>query len=147
VFECVLQDGRVLYPIGYGADPTGEKDSSDAILQALGDAFQLRTGLELLSGIRDFGGVEIDLQGGSYKISRPLRFPSSGGGNILVTLFLFLFLIINTNTLFFCYVQENSFRTYFYFCYVYFCYLVKLFFFFFFCSCTIFFKKINIKIS
>ncbi|XP_059438795.1 polygalacturonase QRT3-like [Corylus avellana] len=78
------KDGRVLYPIGYGADPTGEKDSSDAILQALGDAFQLRTGLELLSGIRDFGGVEIDLQGGSYKISRPIRFPSSGGGNILV---------------------------------------------------------------
>jgi hypothetical protein len=75
-----------LYPIGYGADPTGGKDSSDAILQALGDAFRLRTERELLSGISDFGGEVIDLQGGSYKISKPIRFPSSGGGNILVSL-------------------------------------------------------------
>ena len=82
----VLQNGRVFNPIAYGADPTGTKDSSDAILQALGDAFQLRSGLELLPGISDFGGVVIDLQGGNYKISKPIRFPSSGGGNIVVSL-------------------------------------------------------------
>lgn len=77
------RDGRVFYPIGYGADPAGAQDSSDAILQALSDAFQLRTGLELLSGISDFGGLTIDLQGGNYKISKPIRFPP-GGGNIVV---------------------------------------------------------------
>jgi hypothetical protein len=93
-----------LYPIGYGADPTGEKDSSDAILQALGDAFRLRTERELLPGISDFGGEVIDLQGGSYKISKPIRFPSSGGGNILVSLSLslslspFLFFYLNIHT-------------------------------------------------
>ncbi|KAL4600697.1 hypothetical protein ACB092_11G216800 [Castanea dentata] len=78
------RNARVFNPIAYGADPTGTKDSSDAILQALGDAFQLRSGLELLPGISDFGGVVIDLQGGNYKISKPIRFPSSGGGNIVV---------------------------------------------------------------
>lgn len=80
----------MFYPIGYGADPAGAQDSSDAILQALSDAFQLRTGLELLSGISDFGGLTIDLQGGNYKISKPIRFPPSGGGNIVVSLSLSL---------------------------------------------------------
>nr|POE55102.1 polygalacturonase qrt3 [Quercus suber] len=85
---AIIQKGeehneRVFNPIEYGADPTGTKDSSDAILKALGYAFQLRSGLELLPGISDFGGVVIDLQGGNYKISKPIRFPSSGGGNIV----------------------------------------------------------------
>ncbi|KAA8544732.1 hypothetical protein F0562_019564 [Nyssa sinensis] len=75
--------GRVFYPIGYGADPTGAQDCSDAILSALDDAFQVQHGLELLPGINDLGGVTIDLQGGNYKLSKPIRFPS-GAGNILV---------------------------------------------------------------
>ncbi|KAG7962584.1 hypothetical protein I3843_09G073100 [Carya illinoinensis] len=78
------RDGRIFYPIGYGADPSGGRDSSDAILQALGDAVQMQSGLELLPGISDFGGVTIHLQGGDYKISKPIRFPSSGVGNIVV---------------------------------------------------------------
>ncbi|OMO80018.1 hypothetical protein CCACVL1_13203 [Corchorus capsularis] len=77
-------NGRVLYPIGYGADPTGVQDSADAILQAMNDAFQLQSGLEMLPGVVDLGGVEIDLLGGSYKISKPLRFPASGGANVVV---------------------------------------------------------------
>ncbi|WZY85223.1 hypothetical protein YC2023_031607 [Brassica napus] len=76
--------GRVIYPISYGADPTGGQDSSDAILEALTDAFQLQTELNMLPRVADLGGVVIDLQGGSYKIGKPLRFPSSGGGNLLV---------------------------------------------------------------
>ncbi|CAA7020933.1 unnamed protein product [Microthlaspi erraticum] len=76
--------GKVIYPIGYGADPTGVQDSSDAILEALTDAFQLQTGLEMLPRVPDLGGLVIDLQGGSYKIGKPLRFPSSGGGNLVV---------------------------------------------------------------
>ncbi|CAN1828548.1 Polygalacturonase QRT3 [Linum perenne] len=78
--------GGVYYPIGYGADPTGHNDSTDAIQQVLNDAFlhlndQNRT---LLPGIKDLGGPVIDLQGGSYRISKPIVFPPSGGGNILI---------------------------------------------------------------
>ncbi|KAL0762853.1 hypothetical protein Bca101_079004 [Brassica carinata] len=76
--------GRVIYPISYGADPSGGQDSSDAILEALTDAFRLQTELNMLPRVADLGGVVIDLQGGSYKIGKPLRFPSSGGGNLLV---------------------------------------------------------------
>ncbi|KAF3450045.1 hypothetical protein FNV43_RR06124 [Rhamnella rubrinervis] len=79
----ITRVGRVFYPIGYGADPSGVKDSSDAFLKALGDAFQLQNGAELVEGVNDLGGLVIDLQGGNYKISQPLRFPS-GGGNVLV---------------------------------------------------------------
>ncbi|KAF8365206.1 hypothetical protein HHK36_032782 [Tetracentron sinense] len=70
------KNGRVFYPIGYGADPTGAQDSSDAILMALGDAFQLQNELVLLPGVNDLGGVVIDMQGGNYKISKPIRFPA-----------------------------------------------------------------------
>lgn len=80
----MLQNGRVFYPIGYGADPTGAKESSDAILQALNDAFKVQSGLELLAGVKDLGGVIIDLQGGNYKISKPIRFPP-GVGNLVVS--------------------------------------------------------------
>ncbi|GAV75552.1 Beta_helix domain-containing protein [Cephalotus follicularis] len=76
--------GRVYYPIGYGADPTGAQESSDAILNALNDAFQVQSGLELVAGVNDLGGVIIDLQGGNYKISKPITFPASGGGNVVV---------------------------------------------------------------
>ncbi|KAL0398097.1 UNVERIFIED_CONTAM: Polygalacturonase QRT3 [Sesamum radiatum] len=69
--------GRVFYPIGYGADPTGDHDSTSAILDALNDAVKLQNGLELLPGISDLGGVVIDLQGGNFKISSPIRFPAA----------------------------------------------------------------------
>ncbi|GFS29799.1 hypothetical protein Acr_00g0008550 [Actinidia rufa] len=77
--------GRVFYPIGYGADPTGAQDSSDAIMSAVSDAFQVQNELELLGEIKDLGGVVINLEGGNYKITKPIRFPP-GVGNVLVTL-------------------------------------------------------------
>ncbi|MBA0688200.1 hypothetical protein Goari_006003 [Gossypium aridum] len=77
-------NGRVFYPIAYGADHTGVQESSDAISQALNDAFQVQTTLQMLPGLKDLGGVVIDLLGGSYKISNPIRFPASGGANIVV---------------------------------------------------------------
>lgn len=77
----------MFYPIAYGADPTGVQDSSDAILQALNDAFQVQTTLQMLPGLKDLGGVVIDLLGGSYKISNPIRFPASGGANVVVSLY------------------------------------------------------------
>ncbi|KAK7329358.1 hypothetical protein VNO77_23519 [Canavalia gladiata] len=75
--------GRVVYPSEYGADPTGAQDSTDAILKALENAFGIESGLELLPGIKDLGGVVIDLQGGNYTISKPITFPSSAG-NVVV---------------------------------------------------------------
>ena len=72
-------------PIEYGADPSGVNESSDAILSALGDAFSIKNGDQMLPGISDLGGAVIDLQGGSYKIGKPIRFPATGGGNVLVS--------------------------------------------------------------
>ncbi|XP_058731247.1 polygalacturonase QRT3 [Vicia villosa] len=74
---------RVLYLSEYGADPTGSEESSDAILKAVEDAFKLQKGLELVAGVKDLGGVVIDLQGGDYKISKPITF-APGGGNVVV---------------------------------------------------------------
>lgn len=82
---CMLQSGRVFYPIGYGADPSGVEESCEAFLQALEEAFQVQKGLEMLPGVNDLGGLIVDLQGGNYKISKPIRFPPSGGGNIVVS--------------------------------------------------------------
>ncbi|CAL1352641.1 unnamed protein product [Linum trigynum] len=78
--------GGVFYPIGYGADPTGHNDSADAILSALNDAFEQLSdpSQELMPGIKDLGGAVIDLQGGKYKIGKPISFPPVGGGDILI---------------------------------------------------------------
>ncbi|CAL1352640.1 unnamed protein product [Linum trigynum] len=83
------QVGGVFYPVGYGADPTGHNDSTEAIQKALNDAFQQRSSdpnlkEELIPGIKDLGGAVIDLQGGKYKISKPISFPPSDGGGLLV---------------------------------------------------------------
>ncbi|XP_057429568.1 polygalacturonase QRT3-like [Lotus japonicus] len=78
--------GRVVNPIGYGADPTGADDSSDAILKAIAEGFAIGRSdefHELVAGVRDLGGVVIDLQGGNYKISKPITFPSYVG-NVVV---------------------------------------------------------------
>ncbi|MQM10520.1 hypothetical protein Taro_043413 [Colocasia esculenta] len=73
---------RVYHVVDYGADPTGRNDSSDAISRAISDAFQPpKTGRTLLSGIPDLGGAEVHLDGGTYLVGRPIRLPSSGGGN------------------------------------------------------------------
>ncbi|KAL9661804.1 hypothetical protein QQ045_026632 [Rhodiola kirilowii] len=68
----------------YGADPTGKNDSTDAILNALSDAFNISTTSTLISGISDLGGAHINLVGGTYTVSRPIRFPYSGVGNFQI---------------------------------------------------------------
>lgn len=80
----------MVYPSEYGADPTGAQESSDAILKAVEDAFGLESGLELVGGVKDLGGVVIDLQGGNYTINKPITFPSFGGGNVVVRISLSL---------------------------------------------------------
>lgn len=74
-----------LYPVtSYGADPTGVADSTEAILGALSDAFKGPSDGVLMEGIANLGGARIDLEGGSYLISRPLKFPATGAGNIMI---------------------------------------------------------------
>ncbi|KAJ8758641.1 hypothetical protein K2173_000362 [Erythroxylum novogranatense] len=81
---AVKQSGKVFYPIGYGADPTGVKDSGEALTNLLNDAFQAQQGHELMAGVKDLGGVIVDLQGGNYRTCKPLRLPASGGGNLVI---------------------------------------------------------------
>ncbi|CAN8325358.1 unnamed protein product [Cochlearia groenlandica] len=76
---------RVYRVISYGADPTGKLDSTNAILKAMEDACEGPENGVLMEGINDLGGSRIDLEGGSYLISRPLRFPSAGVGNLLIS--------------------------------------------------------------
>ncbi|KAJ0457156.1 putative endo-polygalacturonase [Helianthus annuus] len=70
--------------IEYGADPTGKTDSTDAILAAISDAVSVVGDGFLMEGITNLGGVRISLEGGIYKISRPIKLPVAGRGNILI---------------------------------------------------------------
>lgn len=76
--------GRIFHVTDYGADPTGASDSTQALMMAIIDAFSLNTVNQLMPGVSDFGGAEIHLQGGNYKLSAPLRLPGGGGGNLLI---------------------------------------------------------------
>ena len=70
----------------YGADPTGNSDSTEALLAAIADAAKDPSEWSLMKGISDLGGAQIDLQGGNYIISRPLQLPVAGVGNLMVML-------------------------------------------------------------
>ncbi|KAM1792337.1 hypothetical protein ACFX12_036201 [Malus domestica] len=75
---------RVYHVTSYGADPTGSRDSTDALAQAMSDAFRGPTEGFLIEGIANLGGAQIDLEGGLYLISRPLRLPGAGVGNLMI---------------------------------------------------------------
>ncbi|KAL8233905.1 hypothetical protein R6Q59_020005 [Mikania micrantha] len=70
--------------IGYGADPTGKTDSTDAILAAITAAISVAGDGFLMEGITNLGGVHISLEGGIYNISRPIKLPVAGRGNIII---------------------------------------------------------------
>lgn len=75
---------RVFRVTSYGADPTGEADSTDAILRAFSDVFNETSDEVLMGKMKNLGGSRIDLEGGTYLISQPLRFPGGGAGNVVV---------------------------------------------------------------
>ncbi|KAJ4975183.1 hypothetical protein NE237_000289 [Protea cynaroides] len=75
---------RVYRATAYGADPTGKTDSTDALLNAISDAFKTSNNGDLMQGIINLGGAQIDLEGGYYMISRPLQLPATGGGNLVI---------------------------------------------------------------
>lgn len=86
-----MKRSRTYLVTSYGADPTGNSDSTEAILEAIGDAIANASSINnnnkeksLMQGITDLGGVHIDLQGGSYLVSRPVRLPAARFGNLVV---------------------------------------------------------------
>ncbi|GAB4840931.1 hypothetical protein Ancab_021691 [Ancistrocladus abbreviatus] len=79
-----IERPRVYHVTSYGADPTGKTDSTEALLKAFSDACNGPPDGFLMSGINNLGGAQINLEGGSYLVSRPLRFPTTGVGNIMI---------------------------------------------------------------
>lgn len=80
------EPSRVYRVTSYGADPTGNSDSTEALLAAIEDAAKGPSEGYLMEGIRDLGGAQINLEGGNYLISRSLKLPVAGVGNLMVCL-------------------------------------------------------------
>lgn len=87
---------RVHHVTEYGADPTGRLDSTGALQEAISVAFASPLDGHLITGVADLGGTEVHLDGGTYKISRPLRLPDAGGGNFMVQFFFLVETLWNT---------------------------------------------------
>ncbi|KAI3794684.1 hypothetical protein L1987_37317 [Smallanthus sonchifolius] len=83
ISDLVKSSGRVFYPIGYGADPSDAQDSTAAIMGAVIDASLVENGQKLLPGVNDLGGAIVDLQGGSFRISRPVVIPPNSGNLVI----------------------------------------------------------------
>ena len=76
----------------FGADPSGHADASDAFDAALAELWAHPSEAQndwmmpdgaIIAG-PDLGGAVLDLEGGTYGVSRPVRFPSAGGGNMFL---------------------------------------------------------------
>ncbi|KAL2604042.1 hypothetical protein AAZX31_09G049900 [Glycine max] len=79
-----VNNPRVYRVTSYGADPTGNSDSTEALLAAIEDAAKGPSEGYLMEGIRDLGGAQINLEGGNYLISRSLKLPVAGVGNLMI---------------------------------------------------------------
>mmetsp|Transcript_72844 Transcript_72844/g.193236 ORF Transcript_72844/g.193236 Transcript_72844/m.193236 type:complete len:559 (-) Transcript_72844:88-1764(-) len=74
------QQARTVSALSFGADPTGERDSTDALQSALAELVDRgRAGSKAANGIADLGGAALDLAGGAYLISAPLVVPGHVG--------------------------------------------------------------------
>ncbi|XP_065856522.1 polygalacturonase QRT3-like [Euphorbia lathyris] len=83
----VPSSSRVYHVTEYGADPTGKEDSTGAVEKAMREAVYghgSESGQQLFSGIHDLGGSQLHLDGGTYRISRPLRLPRLRVGNFMI---------------------------------------------------------------
>ncbi|CAI8590021.1 unnamed protein product [Vicia faba] len=79
-----MNNPRVFYVTSYGADPTGNSDSTEAILAAIADAANVLSEGHLMEGINNLGGAQVNLEGGNYLIRRSLMLPVSGVGNLMI---------------------------------------------------------------
>ena len=83
-----VKNARVYFVTAYGADPTGKSDSTEALLTAIADAVKAPHEGFLMEGIIDVGGAQINLEGGNYLITQPLRLPAAALGNLMVSSFI-----------------------------------------------------------
>jgi hypothetical protein len=74
----VAPDPAVVLPTAFGADPTGKADASAAMDRAVAAMLSHKVGIDDM-GIYDLGGATLDLDGGSYSLSRPLLIPQHYG--------------------------------------------------------------------
>jgi hypothetical protein len=65
--------------LAFGADPTGQSDSTAAIQAAVAQFLLMGSKHSLSNGIVDLGGAVLDLAGGDYLISSPLAIPQYYG--------------------------------------------------------------------
>ncbi|KAL2951130.1 hypothetical protein AAZX31_19G029700 [Glycine max] len=79
-----LKKSHVYLVTSYGADPTGNSDSTEALLAAIADAAKGPSVGFLMKDIKDLGGAQINLEGGKYVISKPLQLPLAGVGNLMI---------------------------------------------------------------
>ncbi|XP_038679798.1 polygalacturonase QRT3-like [Tripterygium wilfordii] len=75
---------RLYRVTSYRADPTGKTDSTEALMKAIAAAFGGPTEGFLMEGINNLGGAQINLEGGNYMITKPLRMPKIGVGNFVI---------------------------------------------------------------
>ena len=70
----------VVFPIDFGADPTGVSDSTAAFVAAVAELLKHNSSGHMMSdGIVDLGGVVLDLQGGDYLVNAPIQIPQFVG--------------------------------------------------------------------
>ncbi|XP_047154448.1 polygalacturonase QRT3-like [Vigna umbellata] len=79
-----LKKPHVYLVTSYGADPTGNSDSTEALLAAIEDAAKGPNEGFLMQDIKDLGGAQVHLEGGKYLISKPLQLPQPGIGNFMI---------------------------------------------------------------
>jgi hypothetical protein len=85
----VQSDGRLFYVTYYGADPTEATNKTQALLATINEAFQVTTTKHTMPDLHNLGGVEIHLEGGNYRINKPLWMPESENRNVVVIKYLF----------------------------------------------------------
>ncbi|GAU38658.1 hypothetical protein TSUD_292400 [Trifolium subterraneum] len=93
-----MNNPRVFHVTSYGADPTGNSDSTEALFAAIADAAMQSNGLQkghLLEAIKNLAGAQINLEGGNYMISRSLKFPAALGTSWLLR---FDYSVLNSKT-------------------------------------------------
>ncbi|CAK9171268.1 unnamed protein product [Ilex paraguariensis] len=59
----------------------GKTNITEPLLGAISDAFDGPSNGFLMEGIVNLGGSQVNLEGGTYIVSRPLRFPVASRGN------------------------------------------------------------------
>ena len=75
-------DGFVFDPIAFGADPTGQRDSTAALQATLDAAAAISVPGSFIGNSTNHGGATVDLRGGEYRVHSALRVGGKRGGGL-----------------------------------------------------------------